>query len=102
MLSKSHFIWLAITGVTVAVFIATPKPQLLQNEKANIVSEAVYWEGFGTSGTLSDANASFVKLDKDTDHLHICYGTPSDISNCQIYKVVRNKGFVAALFHSLR
>lgn len=102
MLLKPHFTWLIIASIAVATFIATPKPQLLQYEKANIVSEAVYWEGFGSSGTLSDANASFVKLDKDTEHLHICYGTPSDISNCQIYKVVRNKGFVAALIHGLR
>lgn len=102
MLSKPQYIWLAISFVAIFAFIATPKPQLLQYEKANIVSEAIYWEGFGNSGVLSDANASFVKLDTDTDHLHICYGTPSDISNCQIYKVVRNKGFFGALIFSVQ
>lgn len=97
MFSNSRNIWLLVTVILVSIAIVLPKPQLLRYEKANIVSEAVYWEGFGASGVLSDADASFVTLDSDTDHLHICYGTPSDIRNCQIYQVVENKGFISAL-----
>ena len=102
MLSKAQYIKLTAAVIAMLVFIAIPKPQLLQYENANIVSEAIYWDGFGSSGILSDANASFVKLDTDTNHLHICYGTPSNISNCQIYNVIHNKGFVGALHFALQ
>ena len=102
MLSKAQYIKLTIAVLAIVVFIATPKPQLLQYENANLVSEAIYWDGFGHSGILSDANASFVKFDTDTNHLHICYGTPSHLSNCQIYNVIRNKGFVGALYFALQ
>lgn len=74
-----------------------PKPQLIKYKSANIVSEAVYWQGFGRSGSLSDANASFVLMDEETNHLHVCYGIESDRSNCQEYVVLENKGFTGAI-----
>lgn len=88
---------LVALGVIIGLVIF-PKPQLLKYESASIVSEAVYWDSFGSSGVLSDANADFVKYDRETQHLHICYGK-SEQSNCQDYQVVENKGMFAALWH---
>ena len=84
----------------VVAIVVVPKPLLLKYKSANIVSETIYWDSFGSSGMLSDANADFVKYDRETQHLHICYGKNTQ-SNCQDYQVIENKGMFAALWHWL-
>lgn len=89
-----------VVAVVALVAVFTPKPQLLKYGSANIVSEAIYWDSFGASGVLSDANADFVKYDRETQHLHICYGKNTQ-ANCQDYQVIENKGMLAAFWHWL-
>lgn len=93
---------IAVGSILLLGFISVPKPQLIKYKSASIVSEAIYWDGFGASGMLSDADASFIKLDKETSHLHICYGLGEEKSNCQEYKVLENRGFSGAIGHFLK
>ncbi|MCY7297037.1 hypothetical protein [Alteromonas sp. a30] len=96
---RSHLISLITLAIVIlAIVLVVPMPQLLKYKSANIVSEAIYWDTFGQSGILSDAQADFVKYDRDTQHLHICYGKKEQ-TNCQDYRVIENKGVIAALFH---
>lgn len=89
-----------LAAILIAAFVLLPKPELLKYRSANIVSEAIYWDTFGPSGVLSDSHADFIKYDRDTQHLHICYGKREN-SNCQDYQVIENKGTMAALTHWL-
>ncbi|MBE1298693.1 MAG: hypothetical protein GJ680_02115 [Alteromonadaceae bacterium] len=82
--------------VLVALILFIPKPQRIKYEYANMVSESTYWDGLGGSGVLFDAKASFVRLDKDTNHLHVCHSV-TDTSNCLKYRVIENKGFTGYL-----
>ena len=97
-----------VAGATILLlFTIIPKPELIQYKSANIVSEAVYWDGFGESGSLSDAHASFVKLDYETNHLHICYSLENvqnkmQPSNCQEFVVIQNDGYIGAMLHLMR
>lgn len=95
-------------GVVLSIaFMVIPKPELIRYKSANIVSEAIYWDGLGRSGTLSDADASFIKLDYETNHLHICYGLDENEyeinpSSCQEYNVIENRGFSGAISKMLK
>lgn len=92
-------ILLGILALCVVAFIVIPKPQHLVYKRAKVVSEGLYWDGFGKSGVLLDANASFVRYDTDTDHLHICYNTGGDKDVCQQYTVIENKGLFSAVIY---
>lgn len=82
---------LAIGLLTVLAILLFPKPQQITYEYANIVSEGTYWDGLIGSGMLFDSSASFVRLDDDTNHLHVCFSKAND--NCLRYKVLENRGF---------
>ncbi len=83
-----------IAGILVVLaLVFFPKPQRITYEYANLVSEGTYWDGLWGSGVLFDAKASFVRLDKDTNHLHVCYTVKED-NNCLRYRVIENKGFL--------
>lgn len=104
---KRKYIVMGIGGLLGLVLLLVPKPELIRYKSANIVSEAVYWDGLGRSGMLSDAHANFVKLDYETNHLHICYGIENEnpdlnSSSCQVYKVIENRGFSGAIAHFLK
>ncbi len=99
---KLKFQLITAGSILLLGFVLVPKPQLIKYKSASIISEAIYWDGFGSSGMLSDANASFVKLDNQTSHLHICYGLGEEKSNCQEYKVLENRGFSGAIGHLLK
>ena len=81
-------------------FTLVPMPQLVTYERSNVVSKGVYWRGLGESGMLLDANASFVKIDPDTQYLHVCYEFENGDS-CQQYRVIETQGLVAVIRHLL-
>ena len=93
---KQQLVLMFLGTALAAVLLFIPKPELIKYESANMVSEGVYWDGLGSSGMLFDANASFVKIDKDTNHLHICYGA-KETSNCQQYRIIENQGLAGAI-----
>lgn len=83
---------LAAVCLFMLAIVIFPKPQRITYEYASMVSEGTYWDGLFGSGVLFDSNAKFVRLDEDTDHLHVCFNPEND--NCLRYKVIENKGFV--------
>lgn len=95
---------IATIAAVVALLAFTPKPELIHYKSANLVSEAIYWDGFGQSGMLSDAKAAYIKLDYQTNHLHICHDTDSDTGRryCQEFVVIKNEGLAGAIAHLLR
>ncbi|GGD66494.1 hypothetical protein [Lacimicrobium alkaliphilum] len=89
------FLMMLLAGV---VFV--PMPELVTYERANVISKGVYWRGFGESGQLLDARASFVKVDEDTGYLFVCHDMPS-VNACQQYRIIERQGPIAALSHIL-
>lgn len=90
---------LAGVGVLLLLIIMFPKPQRITYEYANMVSQGTYWDGLFGPGILFDSNAKFVRLDEDTEHLHVCFNQEND--NCLRYKVIENEGFggyIASMF----
>ncbi|MDF2178235.1 hypothetical protein P2G88_08215 [Aliiglaciecola sp. CAU 1673] len=75
-------------------------PQLITYERANVVSKSVYWRGFGESGMLLDADASFVKIDPATQYLHVCHQF-EDVGSCQQYRILHSEGPLAVVRHLL-
>lgn len=82
---------LIAAGALLFLLIIFPKPQRITYEYANMVSVGTYWDGLFGPGVLFDSNAKFVRLDEDTEHLHVCYAKEND--NCLRYKVIKNTGF---------
>lgn len=82
---------LASAALLLVLVIIFPKPQRITYEYANMVSTGTYWDGLFGPGMLLDSNAKFVRLDEDTEHLHVCYSQEND--NCLRYKVIDNTGF---------
>lgn len=78
-------------AVLLVLILIFPKPQRITYEYANMVSQGTYWDGLFGPGMLLDSNAKFVRLDEDTEHLHVCYAKEND--NCLRYKVIENSGF---------
>ena len=65
-----------LTSLLILVLVAlavVPLPKLVTYKHAGGVSSSVYWRGFGEFGQLLDSNAEFVKLDHQTQDLHICH-----------------------------
>lgn len=85
------YLKLAAVAVLLALVVLFPKPQRITYEYANMVSKGTYWDGLFGPGMLLDSNAKFVRLDEDTEHLHVCYSQEND--NCLRYKVIDNSGF---------
>lgn len=98
MLKKALVALILICIVGVWVFI--PFPRLITYERSNVVSTGVYWRGFGESGQLLDAQASYVKIDDDTDHLHVCYKF-ENLDSCQQYQILQSKGLLSVVMHLL-
>lgn len=96
-LNTSQLMLLAAGVLAVVLVLFIPKPELIKYQSANIISEGIYWKGLGSgSGMLFDANASFVKIDEQSNRLHICYGK-NETSNCQQYQIIENYGFAGAI-----
>ena len=95
---------IATIAAVIALLAFIPKPELIQYKSANLVSEAIYWDGFGQSGMLSDARAPYIKLDYQTNHLYICHETNSETERrfCQEFVVIKNDGLAGAIAHLLR
>lgn len=83
-------------GAILAMLIIVPKPQQITYRYGNMITESTYWDGLDGSGMLFDARADFVKLDKDTNNLNVCYSL-KDEGSCITYEVVENKGFMGFL-----
>ncbi|GAA0353114.1 hypothetical protein GCM10009092_16820 [Bowmanella denitrificans] len=102
MNKAQHLTFISVTLCILLLLAATliPMPQLITYERANIVSKSIYWQGFGESGQLLDANASFVKIDKDTNNLHVCHRFERG-DTCQQYRVIETQGLTAVIRHLL-
>ncbi|MCC2605456.1 hypothetical protein [Planctobacterium marinum] len=82
---------LIVAGIILFLLVIFPKPQRITYEYANMVTVGTYWDGLFGPGVLFDSNAKFVRLDEDTEHLHVCFAREND--NCLRYKVIKNTGF---------
>ncbi|MBN7822055.1 hypothetical protein KJY73_15370 [Bowmanella sp. Y26] len=93
---------LSVTFCILFLLAATiiPMPQLITYERSNIVSKGIYWRGFGEAGQLLDAHASFVKVDKATNNLHVCHRFEHG-EMCQHYRVIETQGLSAVIRHLL-
>lgn len=96
---KKLLILLPLVTLLVA-WIIIPMPQLITYERAQVVSKGVYWRGFGESGQLMDARASYVKIDESTNHLHICYQF-ENVDSCQQYQILKSQGLFAVISYLL-
>ncbi|GAB3034449.1 hypothetical protein [Bowmanella dokdonensis] len=102
-MTKTQFRMLAGIGLILFLLVflmLVPTPKLITYERSNVVSKGVYWRGFGESGMLLDANASFVKIDPSTQYLHVCYEFEKGDS-CQQYRVIETQGLLAVIRHLL-
>ncbi|TDF38611.1 hypothetical protein EYS14_13200 [Alteromonadaceae bacterium M269] len=82
---------LSVMMLIVVALIIVPLPKLITYKHGNGVSSSIYWRGFGEYGQLLDSNAEFVKLDMQTQHLHICHNLETGI-HCQPFKIVEVGG----------
>jgi hypothetical protein len=82
----------------IVALIVVPLPKLITYQQGQGVSKSVFWRGFGEFGQLLDSTADFVKLDEQTQHLHICHSLSTGVQ-CQPFKVVQIQGPIAALSH---
>ena len=90
---------LTILIILLAVaLIIVPLPKLITYNQGQGVSKSVYWRGFGEYGQLLDSNAEYVKLNRDTQRLHICHKLTTGVQ-CQPFKIVDIQGPIAALSH---
>ena len=91
-----------LVGLVTLLLLATivtwfvTSPMVIHYDSGEVETRSVYYTGLDGNGHLLDANASFARIDEQTNRLHICLEAGLR-ENCQSYAIIRTEGILGVI-----